>query len=250
MRLLNNIDVFQVEAGAGQQEAYFPKSVVWSGKKINRIVVVGSVSNKTEYSPIDGQTPLLPASSLKNVYLDLVDTNGVEIAHNMHVSCVLFNNNNPHTIDAVLDLPLCRFSFDPTISEYGCFLVYVIYEEAYKQIDLRRSVTLHFRLAASESISVKEMINEYMHIKTERVKGITAWNADEAPFYLTLRDEDDTFVFNSVHACLMRPQTNRGASVLTQASPFLLDSIDVDMDNSFVRNAIDEEIEITLTFYY
>lgn len=249
MRVLNNIDVFQINIEGSSQEYYFPQNVSWADKKINRIVVVGSTSQEGQTSPIDGQTPLLSVANLRNMYVDLVGKNDLEIARNLSVEQIIFFNNHIVNVNAVLALQLCRFTFS-SAPEYGCFLVYVIYEESEKELLLSESVTIQFPLSASADITIKEIIDEYMHAKTERVTAVVAWNAEETPFYLTLRDEKDTFVFNSVHSCLMRSQTNNGDPSNSQIYPLALNFKDVDMDNSFVRNATNKDITITLTFFY
>ena len=249
MRVLNNIDVFQINIEGSSQEYYFPQNVSWADKKINRIVVVGSTSQEGQTSPIDGQTPLLSVANLRNMYVDLVGKNDLEIARNLYVEQIIFFNNHIVNVNAVLALQLCRFTFS-SAPEYGCFLVYVIYEESEKELLLSESVTIQFPLSASADITIKEIIDEYMHAKTERVTAVVAWNAEETPFYLTLRDEKDTFVFNSVHSCLMRSQTNNGDPFNSQIYPLALNFKDVDMDNSFVRNATNKDITITLTFFY
>lgn len=249
MRLINNIDFFQVNVVGGSSEYYFPQNVSWAGKKINSLVVVGS-NGQNEVSPIDGSTPLLTLNELKDLYIDLVSAEDKELARNLHVDNVVYQNNYVYSVESVLSLNLCRFIFSDNYFNSGCFLVYVIYEsEETTENNPVNSVTVGLQLQANEEISIKEIIDEYMHVKTECVKGLISWNTEE-PFYLTLRDENDTYTFNSVHSSLMRPQINKGSAQNTQIYPLLLNNKDVDMDNSFIRNATNSTINVTLSFYY
>lgn len=249
-KLLRNIDVVQINITAGQEEYYLPKNVDWSSRVIDRIALVAPTANIT--SPIDGTTHVLKRSEIGNLYFDLYGMDGKDLAHELSFEQLLHTNNNPYLINAKINLDLSRIFFTDAPQTSGCILLYVYYDGVNRPENeqSRKNITVRFPLAANEKITFTELINTYVYASGHKVKGIQVWDAENKPVYITLRDRELTYIMNNVYSGLFRPQMSGVTSEDIQVSPAALDSLNIDFDYSFIRNATNGAVVQKITFEY
>lgn len=248
MEVVNNIDIVQINVKQGIDEYYLPKNVNWRERKIDKVLL--ALPDTDIVSPIDGITHVLKRSEVSNLYFDLFASDDHQITRNLYFEEMLSSNNHPVTINEVLSLNLSRLYFSQPMETAGCLLLYVFYGT--KQVDCSpagESVTVRINLGANASVSLQEIVDTYIHIQPNKVKGIFVWNQD-APCYITLRNQENNRVFNSILSTIFRAPMSGTDAEKTQAYPLRIDNIDIDMLNSYVRNATDEAIVQTITFTY
>lgn len=249
-KLLRNIDIVQINITAGQDEYYLPKNVDWSTRVIDRIALVAPTANIT--SPIDGTTHVLKRSEISSMYVDLYGNDGKDLAHELSYEQLLHTNNNPYLINAKINLDLSRIYFTDTPQVSGCILLYVYYNGVNRpEVEQsRKSITVRFPLAASEKLTFTDLVNTYMYASGYKVKGIQVWDAENKPAYITLRDHELTYIMNNVYSGLFRPQIAGLTAESVQATPAVFDSLNIDFDYSFIRNATNGAVVQKITFEY
>ena len=248
--LYKNIDLVQVDVEAGAEELQFPKNVDWASRKIDKLILAAPTASCL--SPIDGQTDVYTRSDIADLFLDLYKADESELAHYVSFENFLHTNNHPVRIDSALSLNLSRMIFTTPAPKAGCLLFYVFYDTKEK-IDYtpsQKNVTITLPMVANEKISFRDIVDTYVHIVGQKVRGLQIWDTDNNPVYLTLRDYQYTYVINSLYSGLARPQMAGATCEETQIAPLLLDSIDIDFDNSFVQNATAGAITLTMTIEY
>ena len=251
--LYKNIDLVQVNVQAGVQDYFFPKNVAWAKKSVDKIVICAPVSSCI--SPLDGVTPVMSYTDVlaADLYFDLYSAAEQQICHGLHAINLLNNNNYAITVGTQLSRELSQIHFGAAPAQDCCLLLYV-FTDTKKVVDWdesKKNVTLNFTLAANARMTLREVINTYVHASGEKVRGVTMYNPYNAPLYLTLRDHDLTYYINSVHSELMRPDLHgSGGAPDTQLTPFRMDSVDVDFDYSFVQNACASDIDVIMTIEY
>ena len=248
--LAKNIDLVQVDVVAGVDELQFPKNVDWAARKIVKLVLVAPTANMV--SPIDGQTPVLKRSQISDLYLDLYKADESEICHNLYFEALLHTNNHPVYINSALSLNLSRLYFTTAPTINGCLLFYVFYEgetvENYEPS--QKNVTIQVPLDADAKLSFRDIVDTYVHIIGQHVRGLQIWGAENNPVYLTLRDYEYTYVINSLYSGLARPQMAGATCELTQIAPLRFADLNIDFDNSFVRNAASFPVTLIMTIEY
>lgn len=248
MELINNIDIVQINTKQGTDEYYFPKNVNWRERKIDKILL--ALPDTTLLSPIDGQTNVLTKSQVSNLYFDLFSADDHQIARNLAYTNILSDNNHPLRIGECLSLNLSRLYFTTTDIPTGCLLLYIYYgTKESDEIPTTKSITVKVDLAANGRLSLQDIVDNYIHIQPNKVKGVMVWDRQN-PCYLTLRNQRNDRVLNNVLSTLCAPPLQGTDASNTQAFPFRLDNIDIDMLNSFVQNATDSDIVQTITFNY
>ena len=253
-QLYRNIDLVQVNVKAGVQDYFLPKNVEWAKVMVDKLVICapGSVGN---VSPIDGVTNVMTYTDLlaADLYFDLYTADSKQICHGLHAISLLNNNNYVMEINAQLSRELSMLHFGVMPTQDSCLLLYV-FSKGEEKIDIepsKKNVTLHFHLGASQKMTLREVINTYVHASGEKVRGVTFYSAYSAPLYITLRDHQLTYFVNSVHSELMRPDLfGIGGAPDTQLQPFRLDSVDVDFDYSFIQNATASDEDVVMTIEY
>lgn len=249
-KLLRNIDIVQINITAGQDEYYFPKNVDWNNRVVDRIALVAPTATIT--SPIDGVTHVLKHSEIKNCYLDLYSKDDKDLARELNYEQILQTNNHPYLINDKLNLDLSRIYFTeaPTVS--GCILLYIFYNgiDRPEEEQSRKSLTVRFPLAANEKITFTDLVNTYMYASGHKVRGIQVWDAESKPAYITLRDHELTYIMNNVYSGLFRPQMGGATAESVQVDPAVFDSLDIDFDYSFIRNATNGSVVQKITFEY
>lgn len=250
--LYTNCSLVRVPIKAGQDEYYLPQNVEWASRKIDRMVICAPVRACTD--PMDGTTAVLNKSDLINCYINLYDENNREIMHDVSVEQILSCNNHPLRVDAKLNLSLCRLYFTEAPEEDGTLLIYVYYQTRTEDnFDVpSRSVTAKFVLEANEEISFRTIIDLYVHALPDRVKWIICWAGQEYPAWITLRDHQLTYQMANIHSELCLPwianQSVRPTDM--QVAPFYLNDLDVDFDNSYIREAAGDGSKQLITFLY
>lgn len=251
--LYRNIDLVRIPIKAGVSEYYFPQNVDWANERIDRIAIC--MPENTDYlDPVDGVTPIYDAMKSYDAYISLYNKDEKELMHEVYFDNLLSCNNHPVVVDDVLNLSLCRINFTQTPAADATLLVYVYWgsrvEEDYDMPT--NSVTAVFPLAANAQITFQELINQYIHALPGRVKGITVWDAENTPIYMTLRDHKLTYMLQSLCAELARPADYfyDTYAYAMQEHPLLLDNLDIDFDYSRIRNASANDIDVKLTFYF
>lgn len=253
--LYRNIDLVRIPIKAGVSEYYFPQNVDWANERIDRIAICMPEAGGY-LDPVDGVTNVYSESNgdSHDAYVSLYNADEKEVMHEVYFDNLLSCNNHPVVVDNVLNLSLCRINFTQTPSADATLLVYVYWgsrvEEDYDMPN--NSVTAVFPLAANTQITFQELINQYIHALPGRVKGITVWDAEQTPIYMTLRDHKLTYILQSVCAELARPADYvfGNSAVVMQEHPLLLDNLDIDFDYSRIRNASANDIDVKLTFYF
>lgn len=250
--LYKNIDLVRIPLKAGVKEYFFPQNVDWAGEIIDRMTFCFPDAAGTD--PVDGVTPYADASTMPELFLSLYNTKEKELMHEVFVANLMHKNNNPVDIHNVINLSLSRMVLSAAPANDMTMLVYVYWgSETKEDYDMpMRSVTAVFPMEADQELTFQEIINNYVHALPGRIKAITAWNADNTPAYLTLRDTNLKYILRYLHTDLMRPAdyyAGNGAQDM-QAHGLLLNDIDIDFDYSRIRNAQNSSQIMKLTFYY
>ena len=253
MYLTNNIDIVQINIRQGVDEYYLPKNVNWRERRVDKIVLALAPGDVTMLSPIDGQTQVLNA--VEDLYFDLYSADDTQIARNLYYANLLHTNNNVLPINKQLNLNLCRLYFTTPPEEDGCILLYIYYDgkQTSEVEPAQKSITVSVPLAANGKMSLQDIVDNYIYMQPAKIKGVYMWNWQSSPAYLTLRYADGIHVLNSISSSLCRPPMYDGVdhtSEKTQLHSLLLDNIDIDMLNSFVRNAQDAAVTVEITFLY
>lgn len=249
-KLLRNIDIVQINITAGQDEYYFPKNVDWNDRVVDRIALVAPTATIT--SPIDGTTHVLKRSEIKNLYFDIYSKDDKDLARELSFEQLLHTNNYPYLVNDKVNLDLSRLYFSEAPTASGCVLLYVYYNgiDRPEEEQSRKSLTVRFPLKANEKITFTDLVNTYMYASGHKVKGIQVWDAESKPAYITLRDHELTYIMNNVYSGLFRPQMSGATAEGIQVEPAVFDSLDIDFDYSFIRNATNGLVVQKITFEY
>ncbi len=250
--LANNIDIVQINIQQDVGDYYLPKNVNWRKKKVDKLVIALSPYNVSMLSPIDGQTPVL--SSVQNLYIDLYANDDTQIVRNLSYENLLHTNNNVLPIGQALSLNMCRLHFTTLPKQAGCVLLYVYYDGRVVEDaePANKSITVRVPLAPNSKMSLQDIVDNYIYMQPDKVKGLYVWEAEQEPCYITLRDNDGKRTLNSIYSGLCRPpmQAAGCSATDTQIYEMLLDNINIDMLNSFVQNAVNTEVVKEITFLY
>ena len=236
--LYKNIALLQLNIREGIDEYYLAKNVDWQGRKIDKIVLFAPESSGM-LSPIDGVTPVLTSGEISSLYFDLFNKDNHTLCNGMSWECLKHINNHPYYIGTELQFSLCRAYFTKSPTVNGCVLLYVFYDTT-DQYDFEqpvRNLTIQFPLEAGEEISFTRLVNTYIHAPAYRVKGIAFWDAKTNPAYVTLRDHANTYTIHDLASAMCRPAMVGTTAEDTQVQPLYLNDIDIDFDNSYIRNA-------------
>lgn len=250
--IAKNIDVIQINITSGVTEYEFPKNVAWSGKKIDKLAIYAPASTPM-LSPIDGVTPVMPASLCDNLYLNLYNGKGGDIAHYMHAGNIVYDNNNPVWINDTLSLELSSIKFATAPLSNYAMLIYVYYDGRFVEDyeEPKRNTTIMFSVGAHSKMNFHDIINTTFHVDNEKVRGIHIWNAENTPVYITLRDYKLTYALNNISPQIARPQILKDASAqLSQVHPLYLDSVDIDFDYSYILNTTANSVSVTMQIDY
>lgn len=253
MKLCNNIDLVQINIKNGVDEYYLPKNVNWRDRVIDKIVVALAPAGVATYSPIDGQTRVLEHSEVSDMYFDFYAADDSQIVRNLAYENILHTNNNPHELHAQLSLNLSRIFFTNAPSVDACILLYVFYgtKEA-EYTPLTKSVTVDVPIPASKHVSLQYILDNYVLMQPETIKGIYVWDAALNPVYVTLRDKDGLRTLNYIYCSMCRPPiiSNPGYAEDTQLQELRFDNLNIDMLNSFVMNGQGTDVNVRITFNY
>ena len=256
MKVYNNIDLVQINIKAGVDEYYLPKNVNWRDRVVDKIVLALAPISTTMYSPIDGQTQVLDVLPIAayNLFFDLYSADDQQIARNLSFENLLATNNHVLEIGSQLSLNLSRLFFTNTPASDGCILLYVFYGSKETEYEpTTKSVTVTVPLEAGGKMSLQDIVDNYILLQPETLKGMYVWDSDATPVYVTLRDKDGFRTLNSIYSGLMRPPiiASPGDARKTQIYEFRTDNLRIDMLNSFVRNAQNgNDADVKITFNY
>lgn len=250
--LYRNCELVQINVKTGVEDYFFPKNVAWVNRCVDKLLLCAP--KNACVSPIDGVTPVITYTQAQalNIYIDLYAENNRAICQSMDISNIIYTNNYPVRIDSVLSLNLSQIHLATKPVSDGCLLFYIFYdtkmEEYYEPSNI--NVTRELTLAPNEKLLVKDMLLRFPTFPANDIRGIQIWTAEDAPVYLTLRDRALTYNIKDVHSAMFRPQMAANSPEATQVHPFLTDSIDIDFDYSFIRNANGNTNTIKVTFEY
>ena len=258
MQLVNNIDIVQINIQQGVDEYYLPKNVNWRDSKIDRIALALASSDGLApqvLSPIDGQTPVLTLADVTDLYFDIYASDDSQIIRNLSYEQLLAVNNNPLEIGEVLSLNLSRLFFTTPPATDGCILLYVFYNSEYADEAplAQQSIMVDVPLPANGRISLQDIVDNYIYMQPNKLKGVYLWDWQFTPAYLTLRYADNIHTLNSIFSSLCRPPLipngiQNGWDV--QADTLMFNNINIDMLNSYVQNAQNAAENVKLTFLY
>lgn len=259
--LVRNIDLLQINIKAGVSEYFLPKNVSWRDKVIDKMLIVTNdffpeSIHPTIYSPIDGVTQLLFYNDINNLYADFYTTDSREIAHGLSVTNIFSGNNNPWLPNVPLDLMQSRLYFSTPPTKDGCILLYVFFDG--KKTDFyetsNKNITVKFTLQPGQEVSFSDVINTYIHVTGEKIRSIQFVRPEDNPAYITFRDYKLSYVINNVINYMLRMtffSVRFGIVDNIQAHPILFDNMDIDFDNSYIRNAMNDKVsEQTIIFEY
>ena len=249
-KIYRNIDLVRIAVKNGVANYILPQNVAWADEVIDKIIVCAPGAACVD--PVDGVTPVMGASDVKDLYFGLYNSENVELVHDLSWENFSHKNNHVLEIHDRLNLSLCRLSFTTVPTSDYTLLLYVVYggREAEDYDFPKNSVTIDFPLQANEVLSFRDIMSTYIHDIPSRVRGIMAWDAENNPAYLTLRDYKLTYNLREAHTELMRPDMNGGSSEASQAMVLWLDNLDIDFDYSHIRNAENQANKQRLTFIY
>ena len=250
MKLYRNIDLVQIPITTGVEEYNLPRNVDFATQKIDKILLCAP--DNACLSPIDGTSPVYTKSDVQDLYFDLYDKEGNTIFYEAHFEQLLYTNNNALEVNAALDLQLCKLRFTTAPVSDGMLLLYVFWntEDNDYADEPRCNKTVQVELPANSKIKFSEMLYQFIHADGKAVKGIQIWNAENTPFYLTLRDYELRHVLNSVHCVMCKPPMAGMSADDCQYEPIRFDSLDIDFDYSFIQNATASDEVVVMTFEY
>lgn len=267
LQLYKNIDCVQIDVKAGVSEYFLPQNVDWADKKVDKLVVYGSVPESAERSPIDGINYVYDIEQVKKIYFDLYNANGEPIAHSISAVNMLHTNNNPLELNSQLSLQLSRMVFSTPPQDNGCVLLYVFWNS--KELETEdlpnQSVTVQFDVPANTEVTLSKVIDTYIHSQSKNLKGMFVWGAytEIGGLFITLRDYNYRTITKLLPTRLCRPPMGVDESYPTiglaykaesvQVHSMLFDCADVDFDNSVIYNSYDSSSvgsNVTITFLY
>lgn len=252
-KLYRNIDLVCLPIKAGVKEYYLPQNVDWANKKIDKLLFCCPQSPGLD--PMDGTTSVVNIATIGglNAYVNLYGNGEKEIMHETHIDNLLSINNEPLEVNAVLNLRLSNIRLATAPVADGTLLMYVFYgTSTAEDYELpTNSLTCVFPMAANEELTFQELINQYVSSLPGKIKGICCYGAEYNPAYMTLRDKSLTYIINSVHTELMRPNIYNGSTAEDiQEHTFWLADLNIDFDYSRIRNAQNAATTQTITFYF
>lgn len=265
VQFYKNIDMVQINVKKGISEYFFPTNVDWANQKIDKMVVYGSYLAEEEFSPIDGDTPILSCDRLKELYFDLYNSDNTQIAHSLSGVNMLYNNNFPIEINSKISLSTSKMVFYREPEEDGCFLIYIFWgTKTAESSDIpKNSVTVRFAMRLGEELALSKVIDTYIHSQSKKVRGIYFWDRSylRPAVFLTLRDYNYKTIVRLLPGAFCRPpmgysdindelSSNEYAQTI-QVAPMFIDSADIDFDNSFIYySSYGFDNEIVITFLY
>lgn len=265
LNFYTNCSLVRIPIKAGVTDYYFPTNVDWAGKKVDKMLFI--LQNEFDvsqyiYDPTDGQTPVIAdyPSQTGNVFVSLYDADNREVMHNVDIRFLSQQNNAPLELNCVLNLSLCRVTLttSPTV-DYTllCYVFHGTRTEEHGELP-RRMVHASFALEAGQEISLRQIIHDYVHALPGRIKGIYC-EGDTRVCYITLRDKKLTYIMDNIIGWVMRPINIAVVGIgrpinfseSEQKEPFLLNDLDVDFDNSYIRNGRNVKLkDCHITFLY
>lgn len=250
-KIYTNCSVVRVPVKAGEREYFFAQNVNWADSVVDQILVVAP--ENTLLDPIDGVTPVMDAQTLAdlNLFVTLYNSDSKELMHNVSYEQLFYRNNHTLQVDAKLNLSLCKLAFTIDPEEDYTLLLYVFHDtktDEYYETP-KRSVTATFPLQANEEISLRQVIHDYVHALPSRIQGIICWDAEDRPSWITLRDKQLKHTMAHIYSGLCK--SNELADVdKMQINPFALNNLDIDFDNSYIREAEGKASKQKITFLY
>lgn len=248
--LIKNIDLVQIKISAGVDEYAFPKNVDWSGKKVDKILLCAPTAACV--SPIDGTSPVYTRSDVANLYFDLYDSADRELCYEASYEHFLYTNNHPLEIDSAISTQLSKLRFTTAPAKDGVLLLYVFWNTqdvpaVWDAPNKCKNVVV--TLGAGERKTFADL-RDFIHTDFKKVRGIQVWGAESTPAYITLRDHNLEHVLNNVHVALLRPDMLGTDAESTVLEPVRFDSLDIDFDYSFIRNATGSIENVMITLEY
>lgn len=296
MKICQNIDLVQIKVQSNRSQSdshgltyYFPKSVSWANEVVQKIVVAAPTgghlpSSQTKVyrypkSPIDGsyiynqkdytQTVIdhLEATGQQGIYFDIYRKDGSALTKDLSVLSLLSTNNQVFEINAKLDLEQTCIHIPGKLANDGVIWIYVFYgghdDPAWEYP--KENITVQIPLAAMQRMSFADIINNYVHIQPNRIRGIYVWNINtpsisdgrvtqlagsQSAVCLTLRDFNQTYIVRSVIDEVIGMHGSRALKeIYAPKRNHLYFDHDIDFDNSFIENLY-EELATTATIIF
>lgn len=296
MKICQNIDLVQIKVQSNRSQSdshgltyYFPKSVSWANEVVQKIVVAAptgtrgasaqNVVYKYPTSPIDGSyiynqldyiSKVFDHSEFvgqQGIYFDIYRNDGNIITKDLSVVSLLSTNNQVYEINAKLDLEQTCIHIPGKLAKDGVIWIYVFYgghDEAAWEYP-KENITVQVPLAAMQRMSFADIINNYVHIQPNRIRGIYVWNVDtpsvrvgnitrrsgsDSAVSLTLRDFNQTYIVRSVIDEVIGMHGSRALKeIYAPKRNHLYFDHDIDFDNSFIENLY-EDLATTATIIF
>lgn len=289
MKICQNIDLVQINVKSNVDQSdsfglsyYLPKNVSWANEKIDKIVVACPLSNyrrgmsrKYLQSPIDGQ-PIYTSRDFaqkvpyhleddgdQGIYFDIFKKDGEVLAKDLSFLSLLSSNNNVIEINSQLDLNQTVIHVPGKLYFDGAILLYIFWgghdEPSFEYPT--ENISVNVPLLASQKMSFTEIINNYVHIQPNKIKGIYVYDVRtksqafvpdcDSAVFVTLRDFNQTYIINNVLDCMFKEQRQNlyaeDVVAIGRNHPYF--DADIDFDNSFIQNGY-EELDTTVTIIF
>lgn len=300
MKICQNIDLVQIDIPSNYSEAQsygmrfqLPKNVDWANRVVDKIVVAApntyrwdgtgvrprfvyeyikspnngvSVLGSYDYQQlvkigVDAQETIL---STQGVYFDLYKKGGDVIAKNLSLLSLLSRNNNVLEINSQLDLEQSSIYIPGKFLNAGCMLLYVFYgghEDSSFEYPTE-NISVKLSLAGGQKMSFSDIINNYVHIQPNKIRGIHVWAVNtfgstsirpgsDAGVFFTLRDFNRTYSINNVLDTIFTAYGYQPDEISAPKRSHLYFDADVDFDNSYLQNGYqDLSTAVTIIFEY
>lgn len=251
-KIYTNCSLVRIPVKQGEREYFFAQNVNWAADKVDQIIVVAPEG--TCVDPVDGVTPVMDAATLANfgLFATLYDSESKELMHNVSYEQIFYRNNQLLQVNAQLNLSLCKLAFTKDPDADYTLLLYVFHQtrvDEYYEVP-KRAVTTRFPLAANQEISLRQIIHDYVHALPSQIQGIICWDDSETyPSWITLRDKKLTYTMAHIYSGMCKGTTLSTPEHM-QINPFALNDLDIDFDNSYIREAAGQSSTQQITFLY
>lgn len=287
MKICQNIDLVQIKVQSNLSQAdshgltyYLPKSVSWKNEVVQKIVVAAPTGKEPmvgpsryfyDYprSPFDGsyiynqlnyrqkvENPTTEDLVQQGIYFDIYREDGTAIAKDLSVLSLLSTNDQVYEINAKLDLEQTCIHIPGKLAKDGVIWLYVFYgghDDAAWEYP-KENITVTVPLEPAQRLSFADIINNYVHIQPNRIKGIYIWDVktprisseeylqdiiagSNSGICLTLRDFNQSYIVKGVmdEVIGMHGSLSHGEFSTTKRHHLYFDH-DIDFDNSYIEN--------------
>ncbi len=205
----------------------------------------------------------------QGIYFDIYKKDGSVLSRDLSILSLLSTNNNVFEINSKLDLEQTCIKIPGKLVEDGVIWLYVFYgghEDAAFEYPTE-NITVQVPINPRQRLTFSDIINNYVHIQPNRIKGIYVWETkaiwdggtaqryyagSHSGIAVTLRDFNKDYIVNSViDAVLGMHEGIAKDEVRSLCRSHLFFDHDIDFDNSYIDNLYSHQIvTATIIFEY